>query len=98
MNRMLISLGLAGSLFLTACGGRVAVPTTITQTAPVAVAVPCLKPGQRPSQPTRLVTDLPVPPDTLTEMVGRLRAKLKEWQDSYGPSADDLLQICERIK
>lgn len=98
MNRMLVSLALAAPLFLAACGGRVAVPTTITQTQPVAVAVPCLKPGERPIQPKRLVTDSPVPPPTLTEMVGRLRAKLKEWQDSYGPAADDLLQICERIK
>lgn len=98
MTRTNVYLAILAASLLAACGGRVAVPTTITQTVPVAVAVPCLKPGQRPIKPTRLTQDLPVPPDTLTEMVGRLRAKLKEWQDSYGPTADELLQVCERIK
>jgi len=98
MTRMCVYLALVPLALLAACGGRLSVPTTVTQTMSVPVAVACLKPGQRPRQPTRLVADSPVPPPTLTEMVGRLRAKLKEWQDSYGPTADELLQNCERIK
>jgi hypothetical protein len=95
MTRPYVLLGL---LVTAACTRSVTVPTTLSQTVPVAVIQPCLKPGQKPRQPRRLVEDQPVAPATLTEMVGRLRAKLKEWQDDYGPSADELLTVCEKVK
>lgn len=63
----------------------------------VPVMVPCLKPGQKPSQPKRLTEDDPVAPDNLTQIIARLRAKLIEWQDGYGPSADELLVLCEKV-
>ena len=90
-------LTILGLVLVAACTRPEAVSTTLTEVRYVPVQVPCLKPGQRPTQPTRLVEDMPVPPVTLTEMVGRLRAKLKEWQDSYGPTSNDLLQICEKV-
>lgn len=73
------------------------VVTTVTQLVDRPVKVPCLQPHQKPIQPKRLVEDNPAPPPTLTEMVGRLRAKLKEWQDGYGPTTDELLTICSTL-
>lgn len=95
MKRVYVCLAL---VVVCGCTRPEAVPTTLSQAVPAPVIQPCLKPGQRPRPPSRLVEDQPAPPATLTEMVGRLRAKLKEWQDSYGPTADELLTACEKVK
>ncbi len=62
----------------------------------VPVKVPCLKPDQVPKQPKRLSEATPQP-ETLTEMVGWMRATLKIWQDDYGPTAEELLKICAKL-
>ncbi len=69
---------------------------TVYQPVNVPVAVPCLRPDQLPKQPRRVSEATPMP-DTLTEMVGWLRATLKEWQDDYGPTTQDLLQVCLKL-
>jgi hypothetical protein len=97
MTRMCVCMALASIALLGACTGRDRIPpATVVQTVDRPVAVPCLKPGSRPAQPKKLTEDLPVAPNTLTEMVGRLRAKLTEWAD-YGQTADSLLRVCETI-
>lgn len=95
MRRLWIYMGL---VLTASCTRPEVVPTTLSQTVPVAVIQPCLKPGQKPTQPSRLVEDLPVAPGTLTEMVARFRAKLKQWQDDYGPTTNELLTLCEKVK
>lgn len=94
MSKSVVLLGL---LLVAACTRTEAVPTTITQTVDRPVKVACLKPGQRPKKPASLRQDTGVAPATLTEMVGRLRAKIRQWS-AYGEKADDLLSICERIQ
>ena len=97
MTRMRNHMALVAAMILAACGGRDRIPPpTVVQTVDRPVAVSCLKPGQRPVRPKRLVEDQPVPPSTLTEMVGRFRAKLNEWQE-YGQTADDLMKVCETL-
>jgi hypothetical protein len=93
MKRWYVTLALVG---VCACARPEAVPTTLSQNVPTAVAVSCLKPGQRPVRPAKLVEDLPVAPETLTEMVGRFRAKLREWS-GYGETADSLMKACETV-
>jgi hypothetical protein len=85
------------ALLLVAACGHVSVPTVLTEKHDVAVATACVKPDQRPTQPTRLHEDLFTPPVSLTEKVGRLRAKLKEWQDIYGPTADGIIKACQQV-
>lgn len=69
---------------------------TVYQSVNVPVAVPCLKPDQVPKQPRRVSEATPMP-GTLTEMVGWLSATLKEWQDDYGPTSQDLLTACSKV-
>jgi hypothetical protein len=101
MTRPNVMLGLIGVALLTSSCALFRKPEpiirTVYQTVEVPVAVPCLKPEQVPAIPKRLVDSTPMP-GTLTEMVGWLRAKLKEWQDDYGPTSQDLLTVCSRLK
>jgi len=71
-------------------------PVVLTETREVPVAVACLKPGQKPKRPTKLSEDQSAP-FLLTEVVGRLRAKLKQWAN-YGQTADELLSACSKLK
>ncbi len=101
MIRTIYLLGLAPIALLTSSCALFRKPEPVLVTkyvnVPTPVAVSCLKPDQKPTQPKRLVDDNPYPPASLTRIVGHLRAKLKEWQDDYGPTADDLLTICSKV-
>lgn len=70
-------------------------PVVITEIREVPVAVACLKPGQKPQRPSLLKEDQAAP-FTLTEVVGRLRAKLRQWSN-YGQTADELLTLCGKV-
>jgi hypothetical protein len=69
---------------------------TVTQTVDKPVKVACLEPGQKPTKPKRITEAQPVPPETLTEMVGQLRAKITELF-AYADTADELLTICSEL-
>lgn len=102
MTRTISFLGLVGLALLASSCAVLKKPEPVIKTEYINVSVPvavaCLKDGQVPTQPKRLTEDNPAAPTTLTEIIGRLRAKLLEWQDGYGPTVDELLTICSKVR
>lgn len=100
MKKSLGFLGLAGIALLASSCTLFKKPEPVIKTeyvnVSVPVKVPCLKPAQVPVPPKR-VSEATTVPGTLTEMVGWLRATLKQWQDDYGPTSQDLFKVCSAL-
>ncbi len=100
MNKLTVLVLLSSALAscATTPEPRIVVQTETVE-IPIDRPIPCLteqEAAELKAQRPLNIADEPEP-TTLTGIVGSLRAKIKEWEEAYYPTVEDVVRVCSTL-